>query len=131
MDYRKLIIYCIVILVGAGIWFRHKWDQKRQLAESDRFAEVYAATTVMAELYRNEPEKYFAARDSIMAAHGVDSAWVFDFRDKFKGDEEKWKGIWDHINTITDSLIEYYKLHPIVHDTSGTVDTVTNAPDSQ
>lgn len=131
MDYKKIIIYIIVILVGVGIWFKRERDEKRQLADSERFAEVYAATTVMAELYRNEPQKFFAARDSILAAHGVDSAWVFDFRNKFEKNEEKWTGTWSRINAITDSLIAYYREHPIIHDTSSTADTMTNPPDSQ
>jgi len=118
LDYKKLIIYLIVILVGAGIWFRNDRNKKRQAAEAERFAEVYAGTTVMAELFRNDAAKYFDARDSILATHDVDSAWVFEFKNRFAGDEEKWTGIWNRIEAITDSLIEYYKDHPVAHDTS-------------
>lgn len=129
MDYKKLIIYLIIILMGVGVWFKRKQDEGRQLADSERFAEVYAATTVVAELYRNEPEKFFAARDSILAAHGVDSTWAFDFRKKFEGNEEKWTGIWSRIEMITDSLIGYYKEHPVAHDTSGASDSTANPRD--
>ncbi len=126
MDYKKLIIYLIVILMGVGVWFKRDRDEKRQLAVDERFAEVYAATTVMAELYRNEPERYFAARDSILTAHDVDSAWVFDFQSRYKDKEEKWTPIWARIQMITDSLIEYYKDHPVVHDSSAAADTMPN-----
>lgn len=122
MDYKKLILYLVVILVGTGIWFTNDRNEKRRLAESERFAEVYAATSVMAELYRTEPGRFFAARDSIMAAHGVDSAWVRRFRDRFDGHEEKWTGVWDRIDVLTDSLIEYFKMHPVTHDTAAATD---------
>lgn len=131
MDYKKIIIYIIIVLLGVGVWFKRERDQKRQLSDSERFAEVYAATTVMAELYRNEPEKFLAARDSILAAHSVDSAWVSDFRNKFEKNEEKWTGIWNRIEGITDSLIAYYKEHPIIHDTSATTDTSAISPGSE
>jgi hypothetical protein len=123
LDYKKLILYLVVILVAVGIWFINDRNEKSRLAESERFAEIYAGTSVMAELYRTDPARFFSARDSILAAHGVDSAWVRRFKDKFEGHEEKWTGLWDRINIITDSLIKYFKEHPVIHDTTTAGDT--------
>jgi hypothetical protein len=123
LDYKKLILYFIIIVVAVGIWFRNGLIEKRRLSDAERFAEVYAGTAVMAELYRNEPKEFFAARDSILSVHGVDSSWVRHFQNKFEGHEERWIAVWSRINAITDSLIEYYKEHPVTHDTTGAADT--------
>jgi hypothetical protein len=93
-------------------------DQKHRQEEAERFAHVYASTMVLAELYRNEPDKYFEARDSILADHDIDIAWMDRFRRSFEGREEKWAWVFVRIDNITDSLIEYFKEHPVDRDTT-------------
>jgi len=123
LDYKKIAVYIIIILVGIGIWYKNRLDENQRREEAERFAHMYAGTMVTAELYRNEPDKFFDARDSIMREYGVDTTWVNRFRHAYEGSEEKWVPVFIRIHNIADSLIEYFKENPIDRDTTVTDDS--------
>ncbi len=129
MDYKKITLYTIIILVGIGVWYKSKLDEGKREEEIERFAHVYASTTVMAELYRNEPEKFFVARDSILNEYDVDTVWLNRFQSSFDSREENWTMVFIRIQNIADSLVEYFKENPIEHDKVETGDSL-KAPDS-
>ena len=112
MDYKKIAAYLVIILMALGYWYKTGLDEKRRQETYDRFAAVYASTTVLAEVYRTDSTKFFAARDSILTLYQVDSAWMDQFRQSLAGKEEEWSGVWEIIKRKSDSLIEYYKAHP-------------------
>ena len=113
MDYKKIILYFLIIVIAAALWIKSSNQDKTVQQKAERFASVYAGTAVMAELYRNEPDRFFRARDSIYAQYGVDSAWVYNLKDELSGEEEKWDPVWSSIKNKVDSLIEYHKDHPV------------------
>ena len=123
MDYKKIILYIVVLLAALGYWYKVSQDEKRGLEQSDRFAAVYAGTAVMAELHRNEPERFFQARDSIYKLYHVDNQWIEKFHRSHQDREEDWSLIWDAVKRKTDSLVEYFKLNPIEHDTTKVLKT--------
>jgi len=118
LDYKKIIIYLVILLAALGYWYKVFQDEKRGLEQTDRFASVYAGTAVMAELYRNEPDRFFRARDSIYNLYKIDSMWINEFRRSHQDREEDWSLVWDAVKRKTDSLVEYYKLNPVKHDTT-------------
>ena len=98
--------------MALGYWYKTGLDEKRRQETYDRFAAVYASTSVLAEVYRTDSTKFFAARDSVLTLYHVDSAWMDQFRQSLAGKEEEWSGVWEIIKRKSDSLIEYYKAHP-------------------
>lgn len=129
MDYKKAAFYIVVILI-AIFWYRYNQsEQSARLIEFDRFATVYAGVTVMAELYRNEPELFFMARDSIYESYQYNADSVDAFRLSLEGEEEDWKYVWESIRVKIDSLVEFYKLNPVDHNLTDST-AILNYPDS-
>jgi len=126
LDYRKIILYLIIILAVLGYLYKSKQNEKNQAEKAERFAAVYAATSVMAELFRHEPERFMQARDSIYNAYNFDADSVEAFRQTFENREGEWNDIWLIVKIKTDSLIAHFRANPVIHDT----DTVNIASDS-
>ena len=126
MDYRKFFIYLIIILAAVGYWYKSDRDDKRQAEASLKFADVYAATTVMAELYRNEPKRFTQARDSIYEVYRFNADSIRAFEKRFEDREEEWTLIWITIRNKTDSLIGYFQDNPIEHP-SDSADAATDS----
>ena len=84
-------------------------------ATDDRFASLYAGTAVVAELYRNEPERFVRARDSLYRLYDFTPQAVELLKQKWQGREEDWYPIWVAIKRKTDSLTQYFKAHPVGH----------------
>lgn len=126
MDYRKIIIYLIIIALGLGYWYKMKRDDADFQNQADTFVSVYSSLSVLAELYRNEPERYDRARDSVYLEYGYTADSMEHFRENLEGDEDLWPPIWSRIRNAGDSLIEYYKENPVEHpkpDTAAVVDS--------
>jgi hypothetical protein len=109
LNYKKIIVYLVIVIVAISLWLKSEMEESQRQEKVELFASVYAGTTVTAELYRNDPERFFIARDSIFAHHGVDSSWVSAFRQEFEGNEEIWTAAWDMIRIKVDSLVESFK----------------------
>lgn len=123
MDYRKIFLYLIIVLVAFWYWHSSEREEKARLAEFDRFVSVYAGTSVMAELYRNEPHRFYQSRDSIYAIYNYNADAVEQFESSFKDQEEEWVAVWEAIKLKTDSLIEYFNNNPVEHDPPDSSDT--------
>ncbi|MCP4568250.1 MAG: hypothetical protein GY841_11795 [FCB group bacterium] len=116
MDYRKIIFYLIVILAIIGWRYKTGRDEAARLAALDHFGSVYAGTVVVAELYRNEPQRFYDARDSIYAFYETNADSIAAFQASFEDREEEWSQVWNDIKIKTDSLIAYFKENPVKHD---------------
>jgi hypothetical protein len=115
MDYKKLAVYLLIVLIIFGFWYQHNRATHRRLEEYHRFASAYAGAAVMAELYRNEPERFQHARDSIYRVYNFTPTSIDQFQQSLKDHEEDWGLIWDAVRLKTDSLAKYYIAHPIMH----------------
>ena len=115
MNYKKLAVYLLIVLVILGIWYKNTRDTQRRLDEYARFAGAYAGTAVVAELYRNEPDRFLRARDSIYKLYDFTPASIEQFQQSMKGREEDWSLVWDAIRLKTDSLTKFYIAHPVTH----------------
>ena len=126
MDYRKIILYLILILAALGFWHKSRHDDKKQADKAERFASVYAGTSVMAELLRHDPQRFFRARDSICNVHNFNADSIEAFRLTFENREEEWNDIWLIIKIKTDSLIAHFRANPIMTGN----DTIPDMSDS-
>jgi hypothetical protein len=127
LDYKKLFIYLIIILAAAGYWYKSDRDEKKRAEASERFAEVYAAASVMAELYRSEPERFMTARDSIYELYNFNADSIEAFRQTFEKREDEWTQVWIVIKNKTDSLIEYFKANPVEHSVPDSIDMTVDS----
>lgn len=128
MNYKKLAVYLLIVLIVFGVWFKKNRDAARRMEEYGRFAEAYAGTVVMAELFRNEPERFIRARDSIYQVHGFTPASIAQFQESFRGREEEWRTVWDAVHARTDSLVKYYLAHPVIHEIPDSLGAVSPSP---
>ena len=116
MDYRKIFIYLVIILAALGYWYKTNRNSQNKADAAEKFASVYAATSVMAELYRNELGRFIKARDSIFSEYNFNLDSIAAFKESFGDREEDWNPIWNTVKIKTDSLIEYFKNNPVEHD---------------
>lgn len=113
MDYKKTIVYLLVILAGFGLWYGYKFQQHKRLDTYERFADLYSRSTIMAQFYRRQPDQYRHVRDSLQQYYGFTDKSFADLKKLLQGREEDWTQIWSEINLKTDSLAKYYQAHPI------------------
>lgn len=124
MDYRKIFLYFVIILIAAGWWYKGKRDEARYNDRIDRFVSAYAGTSVMSALFRNEPDRFYQARDSIFNQYQFTADSMEAFQETLEGEEEQWSQIWSRIKNKTDSLIEYYKVNPVEHFPDSSYDSL-------
>jgi hypothetical protein len=120
LDYKKIILYLIIILAALGYWYKTELDEAARTERALTFASVYAGTSVIAELYRNEPDRFIQARDSIYETYNFNADSIDKFKQSFEGREGEWVDIWNIVRTKTDSLIEYFKASPIENSSDST-----------
>lgn len=112
MDYRKIIVYVLIVIIAAALWYRSKDTGEASVDSEKRFIEVYAGTAVVAEIYRDVPERFFRARDSIYALYNFDADSVAAFEKTFEGREGDWAPVWNTIRNKVDSMVTYIKDNP-------------------
>lgn len=127
MDYKKIIVYLIIILAAGGYWYKTDRDEKNRAEATDRFVHVYSAASVLAELYRNEPERFIQARDSLYNVYDFNADSIEAFRLTFENREEDWTEVWNSVRRVTDSLIDHFKANPIEHPDKDTADAVIDS----
>lgn len=109
MDYKKIIIYIVIILAGLGYWYGRKMYLSRNDAYYDRIAGLYAETAVMAEIHRLQPETFVWVRDSLYRHYQLTPDAYDSLQQELIGREEEWGKIWGKIKKKTDSLVKYYQ----------------------
>lgn len=124
MDYRKIFFYLIIILGIVGWRYKAGRDEAARQAALDNFGSVYAGTVVVAELYRNEPQRFYRARDSIYALYEINADSITAFKVSLENREDEWIQVWNDIKIKTDSLIAYFKENPVTHGLSDSSDAI-------
>ena len=97
----------ILVLILAGYLYYTDWRNDQQSKEFARYAGAIAETSVAAELYRNNQDSFFIARDSILNKYALSRDDLLRFKNKYKGKEYEWAVFWDKVVLISDSLVAY------------------------
>ncbi len=124
LNWKKIIVYLAIIAVAVGLYYKNKQDANEQTAKFDKIGSFYAELSVAAELFRNEPERFYTARDSLFFKYNLTADSITAFKKLLAGREEKWQTVWLLAKNKTDSLVAYFKEHPVEHDTVDVGDTV-------
>ncbi|OGC94871.1 MAG: hypothetical protein A2W25_14200 [candidate division Zixibacteria bacterium RBG_16_53_22] len=103
--FKTFLIILILIVAGVGAIYivqsRRHYTRRMQY---ERFVSAYVALSIAREKYPSSPDSLSMAYDSILAAHGVDSAWLSSFAASLSADIHQSSRIWDKIVARLDSL---------------------------
>jgi hypothetical protein len=84
------------------------WQDKSRRKEYLKYAGVIAETSVASELYRFDNDSFLVVRDSVFRKYQVTQDEMLAFKDRYKDDERRWGEFWFYVDSLTDSLINYY-----------------------
>ncbi|MEW5923297.1 MAG: hypothetical protein AB1746_04850 [Candidatus Zixiibacteriota bacterium] len=107
MSFWRILI--VVVLIAAGVLgFFYIRDRRaaEKKAEYYRFAGAIAETSVAAELYRNHPDSFLIARDSILKGYALTLEDIAAFRARLDKDGLQWEKVWNLVDSINDSLVK-------------------------
>jgi len=109
LNYGRIILVLAVMGIGVLLYF-YISDYRREArrAEYLKYAGVIAETSVASEIYRNHPDSFFVARDSILKKYALTVDDLEEFKAKYKNDEPRWAEFWVYLDSLTDSLIHLY-----------------------
>lgn len=124
LNWKKIIIYIAIIVVAVGLYFKNERDVANLTAGFDKYGSFYAELSVAAELYRNEQDQFFAVRDSLFLKYKLNADSIDSFKKSLEGREEDWQKVWILAKNKTDSLVAYFKEHPVEHGGADTVLTL-------
>jgi hypothetical protein len=103
---RIVGLLTLVVIAILGYIYIDEWRRQNQNEEYQRYAAVIAETSLAAELYRNEPLSFLAARDSILARYGVA---LEEMRGLYRRFESRWPQaaeLWKRASEAVDSLVK-------------------------
>jgi hypothetical protein len=95
------------VILGATAFGYHLWDKstaERRRAEQDRLAHLTARIWVATAEFRDNPERFLAYRDSLIAAAGLSHDAVFAFLDRYSDDPEALLPLSRQISDLVDSI---------------------------
>lgn len=102
--FKRLLPFLLLGLV----WLAYTlWDnnQSAQRAlEEERLAQVTAQVWVATALYRDDPERYLAYRDSLLEANNVPREKIFAFLEKHQNESEELLPFAQRVQQLVDSL---------------------------
>ena len=95
------------LLLGLAWWVYTIWDNRQSAQQADEEAKLALATAqvwVATALYRDDPERYLAYRDSLLEANDVPRDKVFAFLEKRESRAEELLPFTQTVKRLVDSL---------------------------
>ncbi len=123
---RLLLVAAIIGLLSAySIYGKYKTAKNEEL--SQKYALVTAQSWLATAKFKDEPEKYIAFRDSLLAAQNITTVEIESFLSEYKEEAEKYIGYAGFVKFYVDSLAAIED--SILKTVSDTVKSVST-PDS-
>jgi hypothetical protein len=101
---KRLSPFVLLVLIWFGYHFGRDYLANRRAAEQDRLALVTAQVWVATAVYRDDPERYTAYRDSLLAANHIEREDMFEFLKRFESKPEKYLPFTQKVQDDVDSL---------------------------
>ncbi len=98
-------IVLITIIIFGYIFVRDKIVEHK-LDSYSQYAGVIAETSIAATLYRNSPDSFMVARDSILKKYDLTMENIDNFREKMQKKPDDWRIVFDMVAYLADSLID-------------------------
>lgn len=107
MSFWRILIALVLIAAGVlGFFYIRDRAAAKKEAEYHRFAGAVAETSIAAELYRNHPDSFLVARDSILKGYAMTLEDIAAFRVRLEKNDLEWEKVWDLVDSINDSLVK-------------------------
>ena len=104
---KRLVPLVLLVAVWGGYRLQKQNRIEGQKAEADRISQVFAEVWVASGTYRDNPEKFIAYRDSLLAAKGVKRADI----DKYiKAHSDETEIYYDFTRTVSDKVDSMYRI---------------------
>ncbi len=130
---KRLLPFLVIGLAWLAYTYWDRTQSAQRAAEEEHLALVTAQVWVATALYRDDPERYLAYRDSVLEANDVPRERVFDFLESRQSEAEELhplagrvKQLVDSLATIQDSLIRAEKVRLADSARSARADETTN-----
>lgn len=115
--FKRLLPFLVLGLAWLSYTYWDRTQSTQRAVEEERVALVTAQVWVATALYRDDPERYMAYRDSLLEANDVPREMVFDFLENRQAEAEQLhpfaarvKQLVDSLASIQDSLIREEKI---------------------
>ena len=131
MSFWRVLIALVVITAGVlGFFYIRDQEAAKKEAEYHRFAGAIAETSIAAELYRNHPDSFLVARDSILRDYAMTMEDIAAFRARLEKNDLEWEKVWDLVDSINDSLvkIQFERLNALKDSASDSSKVPTGTP---
>ena len=101
----------VPLVLLAAVWGGYQWQKstriEAQRAEADRIGQVFAEVWVASATYRDNPEKFIAYRDSLLAARGVEREEIEKY---IKAHPNETEIYYDFTRTVSDKVDSMYRI---------------------
>jgi hypothetical protein len=103
--FKRILPFLILGLVWLAytVWDDHHSAQR--VLEEEQLAQVIAQVWVATALYRDDPERYLAYRDSVLAASDLPRDKVFAFLENRQNEAEDLLPFAQRVQRLVDSLV--------------------------
>lgn len=102
---RIILVIVVVGLIIGGYFFIDDRIEAAREEEYRKFGGLIAEVSIAAELYRNNQDSFFVARDSILKQYGLTEDDLSRFREKLTNDRKAWLRVFEEASEATDSLV--------------------------
>lgn len=100
------VLILIAVILGGYFYIKNKEEAEKQ-KEFYRYAGVISEVSVAAELYRNDSDSFLIVRDSILRSYDLSMNDITGFRNRLKSEPRQWQRVWEYVDSITDSLVDW------------------------
>jgi hypothetical protein len=102
----RIIVTLIIagIIIGGYFFIADKIEAARQ-EKYKRYGSVIAETSLAAELYRNQKDSFFIARDLILKKYDLTVEEMKNLADELKLDPEEMVAFWKIATDLTDTVV--------------------------
>lgn len=104
--YRVIFVLALLSIVYFGGRYYFSSQEENRLREYKKYASLISEISLAVEIYRNEPDSFLIARDSIMNHYGLTIDSIDAFRARLSEDNKEWAKVWEIVQTVTDSLVD-------------------------
>lgn len=96
----------VIAAIVAGSFAWSPYMEARKKAAAERYAPVTARVWVASALYRNDPDRFIACRDSILEAEGVSAEQLQEYIKDYSKSPEQYKLFTHLTKQMVDSLVQ-------------------------
>lgn len=109
--FKRILFLSVIAVVVAGLFAWSPYMEARKKAAAEKYAPVTARVWVASALYRNDPDRFIACRDSLLEAEGVSAEQLQEYIADYAKSPEQYKLFTHLAKRMVDSLVQIEQAH--------------------